>query len=104
MTLSPGAKGPAETLNFAFARGVQRRLQFDVERTRANAAPVHRAKHLDVADRVQAEALGDAGLHQLGSPSYPRPLSAWCSALPGSAAPGAPHIRFGPIPRPSAKP
>ena len=27
----------------------------------ANAAAVHRAEHLNVADRVQAEALGDAG-------------------------------------------
>ena len=32
---------------------------------RADAASVHRAEHLDVADRVQAEAFGDAGLHQL---------------------------------------
>ena len=36
-----------------------------VERTRADAAAVHRTEHLDVADRVQAEALEDAGLHQL---------------------------------------
>src|SRR5208283_5458171 len=35
------------------------------ERARANAAAVHRAKHLDVADRIQAEAFGDARLHQL---------------------------------------
>ena len=58
--LVAGRKGPAETLDFAFAGGVQRRLQFDVERTRANAAAVHRAEHLDVADRVQAETLWDA--------------------------------------------
>src|SRR5260370_41922497 len=64
MTLSPGRKGPAETLDFALAGGVQRRLQFYVERTRANAAAVHGTEHLDVADRVQAEAFGDAGLHQ----------------------------------------
>ena len=63
--LVAGRKGPAETLDLALAGGVQRRLQFDVERTRANAAAVHRAEHLDVADGVQAEALGDAGLHQL---------------------------------------
>jgi hypothetical protein len=56
--------GPTETLDLAIARGVQHRLQFDVQRTRANAAAVHRAEHLDVADRVQAEAFGDAGLHQ----------------------------------------
>jgi hypothetical protein len=35
-----GRKGPCETLDLAFADGVQRRLQFDVERTRANAAAV----------------------------------------------------------------
>ena len=62
--LVAGRKGPAETLDLAFAGGVQRRLQFDVERTRADAAAVHRTEHLDVADRVQAETLGDAGLHQ----------------------------------------
>ena len=63
--LVAGRKGPAEPLDFAFAGGVQRRLQFDVERTRADAAAVYRAKYLDVADQVQAEALGGAGLHQL---------------------------------------
>src|SRR5208337_3694116 len=63
--LVAGRKGPAEPLDLAFAGGVQRRLQFDVERTRADAATVHRTKHLDVADRVQAEPLRNAGLHQL---------------------------------------
>ena len=64
MTLSPGAKVQPNSLDFAFAGGVQRRLEFDVERTRANAAAIHRTEHLDVADRVQADAFGDAGLHQ----------------------------------------
>jgi hypothetical protein len=63
MTLSPG-EGPAETLDLTVARGVQRCLQINVERTRANAASVHRAEHLDIEDRVQTEAFGDAGLHQ----------------------------------------
>src|SRR5208282_2220464 len=62
--LVAGRKGPAEPLDFAFAGGVQRRLQFDIERTCANAATIHRAEHLDVADGVQAEAFGDAGPHQ----------------------------------------
>src|SRR4029077_18288444 len=57
-------KGPSEPLDLAFAGGVQCRLQLDVERTRANAAAVHRAEHLHIADWVQAEAFGDAGLHQ----------------------------------------
>ena len=60
--LVAGRKGPSETLDLAFAGGVQRRLQFDVERSRADATAVHRAEHLDVADRVQAEAFGNAGL------------------------------------------
>src|ERR1700722_11025716 len=50
--------------DLAFAGGVQRRLQFDVERTRANAAAVLWPKLLYVANRVQAKAFGDAGLHQ----------------------------------------
>ena|SRR5208337_594094 len=49
-------EGPAETLDLAISSGVQSRLQFDVERAGANAAAIHRAKHLDVVDRIQAEA------------------------------------------------
>ena len=41
------------------ARRVERLLQIDVERPRAEAAAVHRAQHLDVADRVEAEARRD---------------------------------------------
>ncbi|HEY1887160.1 MAG TPA: hypothetical protein VGG86_14105 [Roseiarcus sp.] len=41
------------------------RLQFDVERTRANAAAIHRAEHLDIANGIQAQTLGDARLDQL---------------------------------------
>src|ERR1700684_2893067 len=59
------SKGLAEPLDLAFPGGVQRRLQFDVERTRANSAAIHRAEHLDIADGVQAETLGDSSLHQL---------------------------------------
>src|SRR5271155_1402162 len=59
------SKGPAETLDLAIAGGIQRRLQFNVERSRANTAAVHWAEHLDVADGVQAEALRNTSLHQL---------------------------------------
>ena len=38
------------------------------ERTRAGGAPIHRAEHLNVADGVEAEALGDAGLRELEDP------------------------------------
>ena len=49
--------GPAKALNLWIAGGVQRRLQFDIEGARADPAPVHWAKNLDVADGVEAEAL-----------------------------------------------
>ena len=38
-----GSEGPAETLDLAFAGGVQGGLEIDIQRTRATAAPVHRA-------------------------------------------------------------
>ena len=58
--LVAGREGPAETLDLALAGGVQRRLQFDVERAGADAAAVHRAQHLDVADGIEAEALAES--------------------------------------------
>ena len=63
--LVAGRKGPAEPLDLALAGGIQRRLQFDVERARTDAAAVHRAQNLDVANGIEAEALGDPCLHQL---------------------------------------
>jgi ABC-type branched-subunit amino acid transport system permease subunit len=35
-------------------------MQFDVKRTRADAAAIHRAQHLDVANGVEAKPLGDS--------------------------------------------
>jgi hypothetical protein len=64
MTLSPGAKGPAEPLDLAFARRVQRRLKFNVKGAGADAASVHRAEHLDIADWIETEAARDAGFSQ----------------------------------------
>jgi hypothetical protein len=49
---------------------VQRRLQFDVERSCAHAAAIHRAQHLDVANGVETKPLGDAGLHQFDDPRH----------------------------------
>jgi hypothetical protein len=39
-----------------FARWVESLLQIDVERTGTEAATVHRAQHLNVADRIEAVA------------------------------------------------
>ena len=47
---------------------VEGSLELDVERAGARAAPVHRAQHLDVAHRIEAETFGNAGLHQLDDP------------------------------------
>ena len=58
--MSPGEKVHAEALDLLLAGGVQRRLQLDIERPRAGAAPVHRAQHLDVAYRMEAEPAGNA--------------------------------------------
>ena len=63
--LVAGRKGPAEALDLAIARRVQGRLQFDIERARPDAAAIHRAKHLDIANRIKSEPLGDPCLHQL---------------------------------------
>ena len=70
--MSPGAEGPAEALDLALAGRIERRLELDVERTGARAAPVHRAQHLDVAHRVESEAARDAGLHQFDDPRHCR--------------------------------
>src|SRR5207247_3858710 len=52
------SEGPTKTLDLALASGVQRRLEFDIQRTGADATAVHRAQHLNVADGVEAKALG----------------------------------------------
>ena len=64
MTLSPGAKVQPKRSTLRSPAGFKRLLQFDVERAGADAAAVHRAQHLDVADGIETEALRDAGLYQ----------------------------------------
>jgi hypothetical protein len=64
--LVPRREGPAKALDLPWPRRVESGLEFDVERSRADAPAVHRAQHLDVADGIEAEASGDAGLRQLG--------------------------------------
>jgi len=70
--LVAGREGPAEAPHFSLAGGIERRLQFDVERARADAAPVHRAQHLDVSNGLEPEALGDARFHQFDDPRHGR--------------------------------
>jgi len=66
MTLSPGAKVQPKCSPFRSLAGIERGLKSDVQQPRPDGTPVHGAKHLHVADRVQAETSGDARLHQLG--------------------------------------
>src|SRR5262249_40691951 len=62
--LVAGGKGPAEPLDLAIAGRIERCLQLDVQRPRTRPAPVHRTQHLDVADRIEGEPLGDPSLYQ----------------------------------------
>src|SRR5215469_14449712 len=57
-------KDPTESFNFAVAGGIERCLQFDVQRPRTNTTPIHRTQHLDVADGIEAKSLRNAGLRQ----------------------------------------
>jgi len=63
--LSPGANVQAEALDLAFPGRIQRRLEFDIERTRADPTPVHRAQHLDLAHGIEPEAAWDMVAHQV---------------------------------------
>ena len=68
--LVAGREGPAEAFDLALAGGIERGLQFDIERAGADAAAVHRAQHLDVADGIETEPLRDARLHQFDDPRH----------------------------------
>src|SRR5207245_10013903 len=57
-------KGPAETLYLAFTGRVQCGLEFNVQRASTDATAVHRTKHLDVTNGIEAEPFGDPRLHQ----------------------------------------
>jgi hypothetical protein len=65
--LVAGGEGQAEPLDLVLARGFERSLQFDVQGTRADAAPGHRTKHLDVTDGIEAEPLGRTRSSSSGS-------------------------------------
>src|SRR5262249_52708740 len=62
--LVAGGKSPAEAFNLAVAGGIERCLQFDVQRARTNTTPIHRTQHLDVADGIEAKSFRDADLRQ----------------------------------------
>jgi len=60
--LVAGRKGPAKSLDLTIARRIQCGLQFDVDGACSNAAAVHRAENVDIADWIETEAALDAGL------------------------------------------
>src|SRR5262252_7791428 len=57
------AEGPAKPLYADLARRVQGVLQLDVQRASAEAAPVHRAQHLNATDGVEPKTSRDPLLH-----------------------------------------
>ncbi len=58
-------KDPAKSLDLTIARRIQCGLQFDVDGACSEAASVHRAENLDIADWIETEAARDAGFDQL---------------------------------------
>ena len=56
--LVAGRKGPAKSLDLALARRIQCGLQFDVDGACSDAASVHRAENLDIADWIETERCG----------------------------------------------
>src|SRR5262249_31815242 len=57
------AEGPAKPLYADLARRVQGVLKLDVQRASTQAAPVHRAQHLNATDGVEPKTFGDPLLH-----------------------------------------
>src|SRR5690349_17040112 len=60
-----GGKSPAKPLHLAIAGGIERCLQLDIQRTRSDAAAVHRAQHLDLPDGIEAEPSGDSCFYKV---------------------------------------
>src|ERR1700730_15513276 len=71
MTLSPGQKVQPNRSMRISPGGFERVLQLHIERAGAEAATVHRAEHLDVAYRVEPEALRDPLLHDRHELAHP---------------------------------
>src|SRR6202035_1738863 len=61
-------KGRPEFFDLWFSSRIESPLQFDIQRTGAERAAVHRAEHLDVAHGIEAEAAGDTFLDELDEP------------------------------------
>ena len=70
MTLSPGPKIQPKRSTRPRPEGSEA-LQFEIEGSSAEPAPVHWAKHLHIADRVQSEPAGDAPGHDLQQLDHP---------------------------------
>src|ERR1700674_3756500 len=68
MTLSPMAKVVPNFWNIRSSLGLIALLQVDIQRTGAKSAAVHRAEHLNVAHRIEAEPAGDALLDEFDEP------------------------------------
>jgi hypothetical protein len=62
-TKSGLARTASEALDADLAGRVQFFLKLDIERASAEAAPVHRAEHPDIAYGIEPEALRDSLLH-----------------------------------------
>ena len=45
-------------------------LKFDVERSGADTAAIHRAENLNIANGVESESSRDAGFHQFDDPLH----------------------------------
>src|SRR5256714_14021413 len=65
MTLSPGAKVQPNLLTLRSPAGFNAACSFDVDGACSDAASVHRAENLDIADWIETEAARDAGFDQL---------------------------------------
>src|ERR1700752_2840653 len=57
------AEGPAKPLDADLARRVQGVLQLNIQRAGTEAAPVHRAQHLNATDGVEPKTFRDPLLH-----------------------------------------
>jgi hypothetical protein len=69
MTLSLDANVHPNLSTLRSPAGFNGRPEFDVEGARSDAAPVHRAEHPDIADRIETEAALNASFQKLDDAS-----------------------------------
>src|SRR5665648_1027103 len=72
MTLSPGAKLQPLRSTLRSPAGLSAACSSMLKRTGPNAAAIHRAQHLGIADRIEAESLRNPRLHQIDDPRHGR--------------------------------